>query len=276
MGSQNEGRSADLPPSQGGKYGGFGSDASYNPSNATSSRALPSLDDLRDDPVSALGRGWGFLGAALSQASRTINECVPLSLSLSLSPCIANPSLRSNVVQPTLERAVDPALQTQFSSYVNKAQSALTEASRNAGEVLSQGLQQNGFNDLAQTVERATGRGAGGGYGAVGANQAPSAEQQEEGDDFFGSHLGENGAGSTSGNGAGSGSMGGYRDGAAAEDGWAKMAPQSATRGGATRAAPAVGGRASPAVSGRSSPAVAAKKPKGDDWDDFGGEWKND
>lgn len=81
MGSQNEGRSADLPPSQGGKYGGFGSDASYNPSNATSSRALPRLDDLRDDPVSALGRGWGFLGAALSQASRTINEYAPISLS---------------------------------------------------------------------------------------------------------------------------------------------------------------------------------------------------
>lgn len=76
MGAANDSRPEGLAPSQGGKYGGFGSDASYTPSNSTSSRALPSMDDLRDDPVSALGRGWGFLGAALSQASKTINECV--------------------------------------------------------------------------------------------------------------------------------------------------------------------------------------------------------
>jgi ADP-ribosylation factor GTPase-activating protein 1 len=75
LGSANEGRRADLPPSQGGRYGGFGSEgSSMGGSEATSSRALPSFDDLRDDPVSALGRGWGFLGAALGQASRSINE----------------------------------------------------------------------------------------------------------------------------------------------------------------------------------------------------------
>lgn len=82
MGSANSSRSADLPPSQGGKYGGFGSSdgnsssgsGSYNPSDRTSSRALPSMDDLRDNPAQALSRGWGFLGAALSQASKHINE----------------------------------------------------------------------------------------------------------------------------------------------------------------------------------------------------------
>lgn len=80
MGQRNEMRPSGLPPSQGGKYAGFGSDSGYTPSNATSSRALPGLDDFRDDPVSALGRGWGFLGAALSQASRSINEFVTFRL----------------------------------------------------------------------------------------------------------------------------------------------------------------------------------------------------
>lgn len=75
MGSTNDSRSSDLPPSQGGKYGGFGSGGSYNPSDAMSSRALPSVDDFRDDPVGALGRGWGVFGAALRTASKTINEC---------------------------------------------------------------------------------------------------------------------------------------------------------------------------------------------------------
>ena len=39
-----------------------------------SSRALPGFDDLRDDPVGALGKGWGFLGAALGAVSKTVNE----------------------------------------------------------------------------------------------------------------------------------------------------------------------------------------------------------
>lgn len=76
LGQANASRSADLPPSQGGKYQGFGSDSSYTPGSSTSSRALPGLDDIRDDPMSALSRGWGFLGAALGQATKTINEYI--------------------------------------------------------------------------------------------------------------------------------------------------------------------------------------------------------
>lgn len=80
MGSANNSRSADLPPSQGGKYGGFGSggveaNSNYgNNGNGMSSRNLPSVDDFRDDPMSALGKGWGVFGAALRNASLTINE----------------------------------------------------------------------------------------------------------------------------------------------------------------------------------------------------------
>ncbi|KAK4705808.1 hypothetical protein P7C70_g393, partial [Phenoliferia sp. Uapishka_3] len=264
MGAANDTRSADLPPSQGGKYGGFGSDASYNPSNATSSKALPSFDDLRDDPVSALGRGWGFFGAALSQASRAINE---------------------SVVQPTLERAGDPDLSSQFSSYVSRAGSVLSEGARVGGGALASGLQAGStvlrrdlgvdVGDLGAThVERLTGRGAGQGYGQVGFS-APSAESQEEGDDFFGDHLNSNPPRQTYASGGASGGSSSraspvpsYQTGGDyGEDPWAKLAPQSANRGGA----PAAGS------SGRASPAV--KKPaKKDDWDDFGEEWgsKND
>lgn len=85
MGTQNSLRSTDLPPSQGGRYSGFGSSQpqSQSQSNqqsggggvgALSSRALPGFDDLRDDPVGALGKGWGFLGAALGAVGKTVNE----------------------------------------------------------------------------------------------------------------------------------------------------------------------------------------------------------
>jgi ADP-ribosylation factor GTPase-activating protein 1 len=83
MGSQNAQRSTDLPPSQGGRYSGFGSQqqpvsGGQNQGGggigALSSRALPGLDDLRDDPVGALGKGWGFLGAALGAVGKTVNE----------------------------------------------------------------------------------------------------------------------------------------------------------------------------------------------------------
>jgi ADP-ribosylation factor GTPase-activating protein 1 len=35
---------------------------------------LPGIDDLRDDPMGALNKGWGFLGAALGAVGKTVNE----------------------------------------------------------------------------------------------------------------------------------------------------------------------------------------------------------
>lgn len=176
--------------------------------------------------------------------------------------------LRS-VVQPTLERAADPALQSQFSSYLTNAQQALAEASRKGGETLAHGLSSGseairrdlGYDvgDLgAGYIERRTGRGAGEGYGRVGTGfRAESAEEGHAGgsDDFFGEHLGESGSGSTS-NTLG----GGYKDDTPpfvmpeeASGGWAKLAPNST---------------ASRNASGRNSPALP--KPKAtDEWDDW-------
>lgn len=74
LGVANESRREDLPPSQGGKYAGFGSQGAFNPNEAMSSRALPSLDDLRDDPVSAVSKGWGMFSAALGAVTKTVNE----------------------------------------------------------------------------------------------------------------------------------------------------------------------------------------------------------
>lgn len=202
-------------------------------------------------------------------------------------------ALYRTVVQPTLERAGDPDLTTQFSSYVSKASTIIGQTARVGGGVLASGLQVGstvikrdlGYDvgDLGSSyLERATGRGAGQGYNQVGSFHAPSAEAQEEGNNFFGEHMGaadslpprqayanQPGLASPGGSSRG-GSPAAVGEGYG-QDTWATLAPQSAGRAPVVTAA-AGGSRGS---SGRSSPAVN-KPAKKDDWDDFGGEWKND
>ncbi len=105
MGMANEGRRADLPPSQGGslmlgvglanndmvseplslktggKYGGFGSapdpqPTSSHPSFALSSHNAPSLQEFQQAPLAALSKGWSLFSSAVAVAGSTINDSV--------------------------------------------------------------------------------------------------------------------------------------------------------------------------------------------------------
>jgi ADP-ribosylation factor GTPase-activating protein 1 len=84
MGSANSQRPGDLPPSQGGKYAGFGSapepelsyGSSSHPSYNLSSHSAPTLQELQSNPLGALSKGWGLFSSAVSSASREINETV--------------------------------------------------------------------------------------------------------------------------------------------------------------------------------------------------------
>ncbi|SCV67966.1 BQ2448_87 [Microbotryum intermedium] len=287
LGAANESRPDHLPPSQGGKYAGFGSSGpTFTPSPSTSSKTLPSFDDLRDDPGSALSKGWGFLGSALAQVGRAVQE---------------------NVLQPTLEKAGDPHLQSQLSGFVAKAGTVLGEASRTGGGYLASGLQTSSqylkrevgvdVGDMgAGFVDRATGRGAGQGYAQVGGHQAPEGTDGHEAD-FFNEHMGSFASPSHSTtqhsygeNLRNESSSYGEDQG---QDGWAKMAPSAmAARSGtgALSAGSNGGGRNSPALSVPSSgsrgltrtpsprggasatikpTATAAPKKKDDDWDEW-------
>ena len=62
MGAANASRPDDLAPSQGGKYGGFGS-APMPPANATS----PGFDEFQKDPVAALTKGFGWLSTTVGK-----------------------------------------------------------------------------------------------------------------------------------------------------------------------------------------------------------------
>ena len=58
LGEENAARSDDLPPSQGGKYGGFGNTPS-SPKNGNET-GLPDLSDIQRDAVATVTKGWGW------------------------------------------------------------------------------------------------------------------------------------------------------------------------------------------------------------------------
>ncbi|KAH6715731.1 putative ADP-ribosylation factor GTPase-activating protein GCS1 [Leptodontidium sp. MPI-SDFR-AT-0119] len=71
LGAANANRSADLPPSQGGKYAGFGSTPIERPN---SDPKLPGFDDLQRDPVAALTKGFGWFTTTVGKTAKTVNE----------------------------------------------------------------------------------------------------------------------------------------------------------------------------------------------------------
>ncbi|KAF2477469.1 ArfGap-domain-containing protein [Lindgomyces ingoldianus] len=70
MGAENANRREDLPPNQGGKFAGFGSEPEHWKKEEELG-APPALDDFQKDPVAALTKGFGWLGASVSKAGKT-------------------------------------------------------------------------------------------------------------------------------------------------------------------------------------------------------------
>ncbi|KAJ6560402.1 hypothetical protein B0H19DRAFT_945541 [Mycena capillaripes] len=99
-------RSADLPPSQGGRYQGLGSSpapalaSGQHPSYDPSSAAAPSFSNIQENPVAALSKGWSLFSAAVVGATRAVSE---------------------NVIQPGMDKVRDPNLQASVRGYVSEA-----------------------------------------------------------------------------------------------------------------------------------------------------------
>ncbi|KIL70276.1 hypothetical protein M378DRAFT_156370 [Amanita muscaria Koide BX008] len=103
LGRENASRPADLPPSQGGRYTGFGNTSAPNqhPSFALSSVNAPSMNDFQENPRAALSKGWSLFSAAVLGASRVVSE---------------------NVIQPGMEKVTDPNFQATMRGYMTEAQ----------------------------------------------------------------------------------------------------------------------------------------------------------
>ncbi|KAK3323628.1 zinc finger protein gcs1 [Cercophora scortea] len=76
LGDRNASRPADLPPSQGGKYGGFGNTPmpQSGGGGGGAAAALPGLDELQKDPVAALSKGFGWFTSTVTKTAKTVNE----------------------------------------------------------------------------------------------------------------------------------------------------------------------------------------------------------
>ncbi|KAG9101365.1 Zn finger-containing GTPase- Activating Protein for ARF [Ceratobasidium sp. 370] len=181
LGETNASRPDNLPPSQGGRYVGFGSTpspqpGSSNPNFGLSSAAAPTLADIQNDPGAALAKGWGFLSTLVTTAARAANE---------------------SVVQPGLERARDPALRAVVDQYTARA----AELGRGANDWTRKGL----GVDVAGTASGAWsslrggagGPGGHGGYGRVdeaGGASASGWDSYRDDDHDTGAMVGANGA----------------------------------------------------------------------------------
>ncbi|KAH6631995.1 hypothetical protein F5144DRAFT_572767 [Chaetomium tenue] len=71
LGERNAQRSADLPPSQGGKYAGFGSSG---PRPQKQEQAIPGFDDLQKDPMAAISKGFGWFASTVTKTAKNVNE----------------------------------------------------------------------------------------------------------------------------------------------------------------------------------------------------------
>lgn len=74
LGNENASRSADIPPSQGGKYAGFGSEPSPSHHNTDQKGALPGVEEFQKDPVAALTKGFGWFTTTVGKSAKTVNE----------------------------------------------------------------------------------------------------------------------------------------------------------------------------------------------------------
>lgn len=72
LGADNASRPADVHPSQGGKYAGFGN--TPGPAAPDTQAALPNFDDLQKDTVAALTKGFGWFTTTVSKTTKNIND----------------------------------------------------------------------------------------------------------------------------------------------------------------------------------------------------------
>ncbi|KAI5463122.1 zinc finger protein gcs1 [Mariannaea sp. PMI_226] len=71
LGADNAARPDHIPPSQGGKYGGFGNTPAPTQTNQGS---LPNFEDVQKDPMAALTKGFGWFASTVSKTAKTVND----------------------------------------------------------------------------------------------------------------------------------------------------------------------------------------------------------
>ncbi|KAJ3101131.1 Zn finger-containing GTPase- Activating Protein for ARF [Phlyctochytrium bullatum] len=110
-GLENETRDPNLPPSQGGKYAGFGSSYTPPPKEKTP------FDNGLNDAFDTLSLGWSFLASTVTKgAEMAVAGAENL-----------GQHLTEKVIKPTTAALRDPDFQTQVSSTINSLQQKVVQ-----------------------------------------------------------------------------------------------------------------------------------------------------
>jgi ADP-ribosylation factor GTPase-activating protein 1 len=72
LGNENASRPEDLPPNQGGKFSGFGSEPL--PTKSEGGPGMPGIDDFQKDPMAALTKGFGWFTTTVGKGAKTVND----------------------------------------------------------------------------------------------------------------------------------------------------------------------------------------------------------
>ena len=72
LGNHNASRPDDLPPSQGRKFGGFGSEPM--PAANAGGGGMPNADEFQKDPMAALTKGFGWFASTVGKQAKTVHE----------------------------------------------------------------------------------------------------------------------------------------------------------------------------------------------------------
>ncbi|OUM51887.1 hypothetical protein BVG19_g1024 [[Candida] boidinii] len=76
LGAANETRPTDLPPSQGGKYQGFGSSPAPSSRQQQGSLSGFTLESFQSDPVGTFSKGWGLFSSTVAKSVKEVNDTV--------------------------------------------------------------------------------------------------------------------------------------------------------------------------------------------------------
>ncbi|KAK9417739.1 putative Electron transfer flavoprotein subunit beta [Seiridium unicorne] len=115
LGADNASRSEALPPSQGGKYAGFGN-MPTPAQNQGGGQAIPNFQELQTDPVAALSKGFGWFTKTVTQTAKTVN---------------------SDFIQPTAKQISESEFAAQARVAANNVGKAAQQGAKNAQEGLN-------------------------------------------------------------------------------------------------------------------------------------------
>lgn len=176
LGEINANRPDNLPPSQGGRYQGFGSTPppSQHPSYGLSSASAPTLGDLQENPMGALSKGWSLFSSAVVGATKAVND---------------------TVIQPSVEKFSDPTLQASVKGYLSEAQKRATDLGTAANQWSKNSLGVDVADSVGGVVgnvkDKITGGPARAGYGSLAAGYDHEGSGLYHDDEDWGSGHGQ-------------------------------------------------------------------------------------